>query len=701
MEEQRLYPLVVWSPTAPLFPVAPDQVPALSLSLSCPSDSLTTTPAAHALDLAPPVASPTALPCSACPYDRAAWIELRLQAGYYRRQFERCKEREQLLRQQVAELREKNWQHLYEQAQQRERVLQEQVVTLTAKVSVLEQRLRGQKSEKKKIPPETLTGSSTKTRKRGQQPTNPAPPRRNFDYLPTTEEICELPAAAACCQHCGAAFAPFPGTDNGDLIEIDVKAHRRRYQRRRYARTCTCAATPALSTAPPPPKLVPKGYLGISVWVLLLLEKYAAYQPTYRFLGLLRSFGVDLPMGTVTDGLKKLVPLFEPLYQALIEHQRQEHHWHCDETRWLVFIDWVGKANHNWNLFVIRSAHAVVFVLDPTRAHHVPEKHLKGATGIASVDRASVYKAMAQVKGGQIILAFCWAHVRRDFLEVLTGYGALNDWVVSWLEEIRELYRLNDARCEVLALPGASPATKAALPNTTIDIHGHIAVELVSPATKAALPNAAPSPTEPGTVAGMPLPDTADHALVPSAHSSAPSSQANANPGADVSGSDSPLTITAQEQQLRDHVAHLAQRRDVELNQSDLHPACAKVLTSMQNHWSGLTVFLDHPEVPLDNNAAERAERGPVVARKNYYGSGALWSGRLAAMMFSLLQTLELWDLCPLRWLTAYLTACAEAGAKPPEQAAMFLPWNLTAEQKQQWVLPSSQPQRPTAANTS
>jgi transposase len=159
--------------------------------------------------------------------------------------------------------------------------------------------------------------------------------------------------------------------------------------------------------------------------------------------------------------------------------------------------------------------------------------------------------------------------------------------------------------------------------------------------------------------------------------------------------------VAAAERHLREHVAHLAERRDAELQQPDLHGACRKVLTSLQNHWSGLTVFLDHPEVPLDNNAAERAERGPVVARKNYYGSGALWSGRLAAMMFSLLQTLALWKLCPLHWLTAYLTACAQAGGKPPKNAAAFLPWNLTAEQKQQWALPSSRPHESDTANTS
>ena len=66
----------------------------------------------------------------------------------------------------------------------------------------------------------------------------------------------------------------------------------------------------------------------------------------------------------------------------------------------------------------------------------------------------------------------------------------------------------------------------------------------------------------------------------------------------------------------------------------------------------------------MDNNTAERSERGPVVGRKNYYGSGSLWSGRLAAMMFSLFQTLCLWGLNPRLWLTAYLEACAQAGGR-------------------------------------
>ena len=69
------------------------------------------------------------------------------------------------------------------------------------------------------------------------------------------------------------------------------------------------------------------------------------------------------------------------------------------------------------------------------------------------------------------------------------------------------------------------------------------------------------------------------------------------------------------------------------------------------------------------------------MGRKNYYGSAAAWSGQLAAMVFSLLATLGLWDLNLRQWLTWYLQSCAEAGGQAPAAAATFLPWNLSAEQ--------------------
>ena len=54
----------------------------------------------------------------------------------------------------------------------------------------------------------------------------------------------------------------------------------------------------------------------------------------------------------------------------------------------------------------------------------------------------------------------------------------------------------------------------------------------------------------------------------------------------------------------------------------------------------------------------------------------------MAAMLFSLFPTLALWGLNPRTWLTAYLTACAEAGGQCPGQPEALLPWNLSEEQR-------------------
>jgi hypothetical protein len=56
-------------------------------------------------------------------------------------------------------------------------------------------------------------------------------------------------------------------------------------------------------------------------------------------------------------------------------------------------------------------------------------------------------------------------------------------------------------------------------------------------------------------------------------------------------------------------------------------------------------------------------------------------------MLFSLLQTLSLWQLNPRAWLTAYLTACAEAGGEVPAEVERFLPWNLREEDCRRWSL--------------
>jgi transposase len=98
------------------------------------------------------------------------------------------------------------------------------------------------------------------------------------------------------------------------------------------------------------------------------------------------------------------------------------------------------------------------------------------------------------------------------------------------------------------------------------------------------------------------------------------------------------------------------------------------VLESLDRHWEGLRLTLEQPLAPLDNNAAERSLRTPVVGRKNYYGSGAYWSAQLAAAMWSLAATCRLHQVKLQEYLDAYLHACAHHGAQAPAELAGLLP---------------------------
>jgi transposase len=123
------------------------------------------------------------------------------------------------------------------------------------------------------------------------------------------------------------------------------------------------------------------------------------------------------------------------------------------------------------------------------------------------------------------------------------------------------------------------------------------------------------------------------------------------------------------------------------------------VLQSLLDHWSGLTVFVEHPGVPMDNNRGENSIRNPVTGRKNYYGSGSIWSAQLAATFFSILQTLGLWGINPRRWLMLYLQACAENGGKAPPSIDSFLPWSMDEQRRAELTRPSS-PHAPPATPT-
>jgi transposase len=536
--------------------------------------------------------------------DTGDWVEL---IRELRREVAELRGEVSSLRRENLELRQQvgYWKGMHARAVERIAVLEQANEQLRGENGRLQQQLFGQKSEKQSSKDRSnhldgLDDDDPATAQAKPKKKQKGPKRRDFSHLPAKEEVIELPSEERTCPGCGQTLAEMTDTEDSEQIEIDVQAHRRVIRRRRYRKTCTCPGCQT-TTAPAPAKLIPKSLLGASVWVEILLAKYFNHQPTERLLTSWKLLGLDVAASTVNAGLARLQPLFLPIYQALQERNRLSAYQQADETRWLVFVDKDGKQGHRWWLWVFNGEDTVVYVLDPYRSHDVPEGHFTaGISVVLMVDRLASYKAMAPVKTGLIVLAFCWAHVRRDFISVAKSFPELKPWALAWLKQIRQAYRANRERAPQWGTPA----------------------------------------------------------------------------------------FAAPDSQLREVMDQMQTTAAAELADPQLRQPCRKVLVSLQEHWTGLTRFVDDPRIPMDNNASERSLRGAALGRKNYYGSSAEWSGQLAMTLFSVFASLQKWNLNPRTWLRWFLDACANAGGSAPSDIQPFLPWNMSDTQRQALAQP-------------
>ena len=515
-------------------------------------------------------------------------IELVLQARYWKSLHERAVQREQWRHDRFGRI----VQQLKERAGKREAELLAELALSQAQIRDLRQRVFGRKSEQGKGASEQRRCQSVARAPRGQRRGARGHGRSMQPHLAQRVEFVTLDAPQ--CPQCGLALEEFGGTQDSEVLEIEVKAHRRVIHRHRYKPACKCGCLPGIVTAPAPPQLIARGKFGVSIWTTVLLDKFLYGRPSARLLRDLADHGLNMSPGTLAGGLQALAPLFEPLEQALVSKLRSEAHWHADETRWAVFVDIEGKVGHRWYMWVFHSPSVVHYVLDKSRAAEVIEDELAGVhSGIISCDRYSGYKKFARLNPG-VLLAFCWSHVRRDYLETGNAWPDLCGWAMGWVDAIGALYQINKLRL--------------------------------------------------GAVLGS-------------------------------------TERAAREDELARAVQAMATQRDTEMGQLGLSAPALKVLTSMKKHWDGLTVFVVHWWVPMDNNAAERDIRTPVLGRKSFYGSGSEWSGQLAVAIYSVLMTIKRYKLNPRTWLSAYLQACAEHGGKAPPDISAFLPWTMELKQ--------------------
>jgi transposase len=531
------------------------------------------------------------------------------------------REQHRLLQAEVISLRQQAHYHRsqHRRAVARAEELQAQVDVLKAKVADLQQRLFGRKSERSRRAPH-LGGSGPSdvaARARGQQPGRAGHGRKVRETLPVMETVLALNDAALRCPYCGLRWERWGPPHAREQIEWEVRLFRRRTIRLKYRRPAGCQCQPQrpdIISAPLAPTVIPKGLLANSFLTEVLVLKFLYHMPLERIRAMARSAGLALSAGTLCGALEKLTPLFAPLYEAIQAQSRQAPLCLMDETRWEVFVEEPNKGSHRWWLWVVVTHQTRLYIVAPSRSAAVPKAYFGYEPAEARcrhepmvvVDRFKAYSFLKEL----LELAYCWAHVRRDFLHLRLGGQEEEAWADGWIERIGQLYELNHQRLTL----AKSPNGPEALPAPFVEL----------------------DPTRM---------DRVEYAQADAA--------------------------------VRQALADMEQQCAQELAQDHLGRLRRKVLTSLQTHWPGLTLFADHPQIPMDNNGAERAIRPGTIGRKNYYGSGSKWSAQLLALMLTLLQTLGLHKINPRSYLRAYLEACARHGAKAPEPLEPWLPWNF------------------------
>jgi len=443
-------------------------------------------------------------------------------------------------------------------------------------------------------------------RGRGQQPGSPGHGRTPRPSLEEKVERLDPPQDARVCSGCGTAYVA-NGSHGSSLIEIEVKAHTRRIVRSRWRRGCDCVCSPCEVTAPAPARLFPGTAFGTSVWAHVLSERFQFMRPWRRVADWLTCRGLAMSPGTLADRTGRMLVLFEPLWDAVLAHQNEARLRHADETGWRIQALREIRASRRAWLWTSVSHDAVLFHIDRSRSAAAAERLFAGAAGLVYLvcDRYSSYKKLARLYSF-IILCFCWAHCRRDFLNCAAGRPRLAEWRDEWIDRIAGIYRLNAVRLGCLDPDSGSPtagfgAAQAELENAVAALFAQAAHQLETLAEQA--PQSAP-------------------------------------------------------------------------------------LRSLLHHREGLTRFLEHPFIPLDNNLGESSIRAPVIARKLSFGSDSESGARLTAVMGTVVGTVAKNGLDVLRWLEAWLDACAQNGGLPPEDLEPWLPWSMSEERKRSFAVP-------------
>ena len=260
-------------------------------------------------------------------------------------------------------------------------------------------------------------------------------------HLPRIESVVDV--ADRTCPCCAAPLHRI-GEDVSERLDV-VPAQVRVLVVRRPKYACR-ACTDGIVQAPAPARLIEGGLPTDALVAHVLVSKYADHCPLYRQAQILARQGVMLDRSTLADWVGRAAHLLRPVHERLLAKLRGSGKLFADETTAPVLDPGRGRTKTGQLWAYARDDRpwggadppAVVYVYAGDRKAERPITHLAGFGGVLQVDGYSGYRTMADRH--DVKLAFCWAHVRREFVD-FAAKGA-SPIAVEVLNRIAAMYRI-------------------------------------------------------------------------------------------------------------------------------------------------------------------------------------------------------------------------------------------------------------------
>ncbi len=258
-------------------------------------------------------------------------------------------------------------------------------------------------------------------------------------HLPRIETVVDIEDRSCPC--CAAPLHRI-GEDVSERLDV-VPAQFRVLVVRRPKYACR-ACTDGVVQAPAPARLIEGGLPTDATVAQVIVSKYADHLPLYRQAQIFARQGVILDRSTLADWVGRAAQLLEPVHGRLLDHLRASTKLFADETTAPVLDPGRGRTKTGQLWAYARDDRpwggtdppAVAYVYAADRKAERPIAHLAGFSGVLQEDGYAGYRALAERHGAR--LAFCWSHVRREFIDLATA----SPIAAEVLTRIAALYRI-------------------------------------------------------------------------------------------------------------------------------------------------------------------------------------------------------------------------------------------------------------------